>query len=214
MKTDDLIEQLAADLPPVRPGTVGRRIAATAVAGGCLALVLVLAGLGLRPDLSQAAGGMMFWMKAGYALALAGAGFWCAERLSRPAASARGGLIVVVAAVAVVAVIAAGRLMVAPADERMALWMGHSWRICPTYILALSLPTLALALVVMRRFAPTRLRLSGAAAGLFAGGVGAAVYGLHCTETGPPFLATWYSLGVALSAATGALVGPGALRWR
>ena len=120
----------------------------------------------------------------------------------------------VVAAVAVVAVIAAGRLMVAPADERMALWMGHSWRICPTYILALSLPTLALALVVMRRFAPTRLRLSGAAAGLFAGGVGAAVYGLHCTETGPPFLATWYSLGVALSAATGALVGPGALRWR
>lgn len=214
MKTDDLIESLVADLAPVRPGAVRLGIAATAAAGGAVALALVLVWLGLRPDLAEAAGGMMFWMKAGYAVVLAAAGFWCAERLARPAGSPRPGLTLAIAALAFVLLLGLGRMAMAPPADRMAMWLGGSWSRCPIYILTLSAPTLVLALLAVRRFAPTRLRMAGAAAGLFAGGVAAAIYGLHCTETSMAFLATWYSLGMALSAAVGAVVGPWALRWR
>ena len=68
--------------------------------------------------------------------------------------------------------------------------------------------------MVLRGRAPTRLGLGCAAGGLFAGGVAAAAYGLHCPETAALFVVTWYTLGIALSAALGALLGPWALRWR
>lgn len=213
--TQDLIDSLAADLPPARPGTVPLRIAATAAMGGAVALGLVLVFLGFRPDLREvAAGDMMFWMKAGYALVLGLAGFWSAERLARPAGSGRGGFLLMALALGLVILVASVRMMRMPPEMRMPMWLGQSWDVCPIRILMLSIPTLALALLVMRRLAPTRLTLAGAAAGLFAGGVAATAYGLHCTETGAAFLATWYSLGVALSAGLGALLGPWALRWR
>jgi len=214
MKAEDLIESLAADLVPAPPAAVSRRLAGVAAAGAVVALALVLAWLGLRADLAQAMGGIMFWMKAGYAVLLGGAGFWCAERLARPAGSARGGLVLALATLGLLAALAAFRMSQAPREVWMPMWLGASWTQCPVRILALSLPTLALTLVVMRRLAPTRLRLAGAAAGLFAGGVAATAYGLHCPETAALFVVTWYTLGVALSAALGALLGPWALRWR
>ena len=55
---------------------------------------------------------------------------------------------------------------------------------------------------------------AGAATGLFAGGLAMAVYCLHCPETEPAFIATWYSLGAILTAALGAGLGPTLLRWR
>jgi hypothetical protein len=213
-ETHDLIESLVADLEPAPPRSVPLRIAATAALGGAMSLGLVLILLGLRPDLPAALGDMMFWMKATYAAVLGLAGFWSAERLARPAGRGRGGLVVVGVALAAVAAIATMRMLRMPPELRMPMWLGQSWDVCPVRILLLSVPTLALALMVMRRMAPTRLRLAGAAAGLFAGGVAAVAYGLHCTEVGAAFLATWYSLGVALSAALGALLGPLALRWR
>jgi hypothetical protein len=212
--TRELIDTLVADLAPARPALVPLRIASAAALGGAVALAVVLAWLGLRPDLHEAMGGPMFWMKAGYAAVLGLAGFWSAERLARPAASGRGGFVLVAVALATVGVLAAYRMMRMPPELRMPMWLGHSWDVCPVRILMLSAPTLALALLVMRQLAPTRLRMAGAAAGLFAGGVAAVAYGLHCNEVGAAFLATWYSLGVALSAALGALVAPWALRWR
>jgi hypothetical protein len=65
----------------------------------------------------------------------------------------------------------------------------------------------------MKGFAPTRLRLAGAAAGLAAGATGAAVYSLHCPELAAPFLGTWYVIGVLIPTAAGALIGPRVLRW-
>lgn len=214
METDRLIDSLAADLKPAPPRIVSRRMAVAAVVGAAAALVGVLWWLGLRHDLMTAMGGMTFWMKAAYAAILGVAGFACAERLARPAASPRRGLMLALAAMGVLAAIGVTTLMLTPPGERMAMWLGHSWRRCPFNILALSIPTLALALLAMRRFAPTRLGPAGAATGLFAGGVAATVYGLHCGETAPVFVVTWYSLGMALSTALGALLGPWVLRWR
>ena len=65
----------------------------------------------------------------------------------------------------------------------------------------------------LRRLAPTRLAMAGAAAGLLAGAVGATVYGLYCEETAAAFVVTWYTLGIAVCATAGALLGPRLLRW-
>ena len=66
----------------------------------------------------------------------------------------------------------------------------------------------------MRGLAPTRLLLAGLVAGGCAGGLGAAVYAFACTETSAPFLAIWYTLGMALAAGLGAVAGSRLLRWR
>lgn len=214
MKTDDLLDALAADLAPAPARAVHARLLAGAGAAVVIALALVLFGLKLRPDLAVAVGGPTFWMKAAYTAALSVAGFLCAERLARPTGSARWGAIVAALAVASLAALGVAGLATAPASDRLAQLMGDSWRRCPVSILALAAPGLAIGLLIMRRFAPTRLRLAGAATGLLAGGVAASAYGLHCPETAPAFVALWYTLGITASAGLGALIGPWALRWK
>jgi hypothetical protein len=109
--------------------------------------------------------------------------------------------------------VAVADMALAPARDRMQVWLGGSWDSCPWRILLLSLPALAALLWTFRQFAPTRLRLAGFIAGLVAGGVGASAYAFTCTETTAPFVATWYTLGMLGAAALGALIGPRALRW-
>lgn len=212
MKTDDLIEALSLDVTP--EAGVQPRLAAAAGAGALIALALVAVWLGFRPDYPHALATPMFWMKAAYAALFAVAGFWCVERLSRPTGSGRKGLILALSVFGLLATASLWRWMGAEPAERMPLLMGHSWRVCPRNILTLALPMLAVTLIVVRNLAPTRLSLAGAAAGLFSGGVGALVYGLHCPESTMPFLAVWYSLGMILPAAIGAALGPFVLRWR
>ena len=80
-------------------------------------------------------------------------------------------------------------------------------------VLALATPIFVGLLWSFRRFAPTRLRAAGAAAGLVAGAWAAAIYGLHCPEASAMFVLTWYSLGIVAAAGAGALLGPRLMRW-
>ncbi len=75
------------------------------------------------------------------------------------------------------------------------------------------MPLLAVLLGGMRRFAPRSPALAGFAAGLVAGGFGAAAYALWCGETSMTFIAVWYSLGIGLVALIGAVLGARLLRW-
>ena len=93
------------------------------------------------------------------------------------------------------------------------LVLGHSSRVCAFLVTLTALPTLAATFWALRQLAPTRLTLSGALAGLFAGAAGAFVYSFHCTEGAAPFIAIWYTLGIVLTTALGALLGPRLLRW-
>ena len=65
----------------------------------------------------------------------------------------------------------------------------------------------------MRQGAPTRPALAGALAGLLAGGIAATFYAAHCTDDSPFFVATWYTLAIAVLAGIGALAGGRVLRW-
>jgi hypothetical protein len=212
--TDELIARLSADLPKVSPRAVARRLAMGLGLGGAASTALMLAWLGPRPDLAQALSTPMFWMKFGYAAATGLILAALLGRLARPAA--RTGLLAGLAGApfAVVAAMALARFAQAPPQAWHDLLMGHTSMICPWRIAAIGLPLLAGAVWAVRGLAPTRLVLAGLVAGGCAGAVGAAVYGFACDETSAPFLAIWYTLGMALVAALGAAAGSRLLRWR
>ena len=213
MKTDELIGLLARDAAPVKSGALPRRLSALAVAGAVVALVIMVPWIGFRSDFPAALADPTFWMKMAYTIGLAAAGFLLAERLSRPGATSRLGWTLAAACAAAITALAFMQLVAMPPAEMPAAIMGGSWDSCPWLIFVLALPGLAAILWTMRRFAPTRAALAGAAAGLLAGGVSATVYCLHCDENAAPFVAVWYSLGIAATALTGAIVGSRVLRW-
>jgi hypothetical protein len=211
--TEDLIGRLSRDLRPVRRRAVALRLVLALCVGAAAALVVVALGLGLRPDLVQAAGGRMFWMKLAYPLAFVGLGFWCEERLARPGGKAGRRLPWLMAPLAMVTAMALEQSAQAPPLRLNDLLMGRSAMVCPWLILLTALPTFAALIWALRGLAPTQPRLAGAMAGLTAGGAGAAIYALHCTEPGAPFLAIWYTLGIISPGVLGALAGPRLLRW-
>jgi hypothetical protein len=214
VRTDDLIDALAADAGPAPDLAPRRRLGVTLAGGGLAALMLVLVWLGTRPDLPQAMRGGMFWMKAAYTGMLGLGGYLAIERLGRPAGSGRRGWAVAGAVLGLFLLAGAVQALMSP-NVRMALHLmrGHSWHVCSLNIFALGIPMLLLGLWAVRGMAPTRPTQAGFALGLFAGGAAATIYGLHCPENTFTFVALWYSLGVLLVAGLGALIGRWALRW-
>lgn len=213
MKTEALIERLSERAAPVDARAGLRLLALGTAAGVAASLALMWLWLGIRPDLAAAMGTSAYWMKFFYTLVLALAGFWTVERLARPGASSRAQMILEALPFAAIAALALMRLAEAPADARMALVMGSSSQLCPWRIVLLALPICAGALWGLRRLAPTRPMIAGAAAGLLAGAAGAFVYAFHCDESAAPFVAVWYSVGIAVVGLIGAAAGRLLLRW-
>ncbi|MFA7261721.1 MAG: DUF1109 domain-containing protein [Caulobacter sp.] len=214
MRTDDLIARLAAETGVVRPHAVERRVALHLMLGGAAAVVLLITLLGLRPDMGVAVGTASFWMKFGFTAVVGALGVAATCRLARPGATLRLGFWVAAATpFAVIAAMAIFEVLAAAPADRVAVWLGSSWKSCPVWILVISAPVLLTITLSMRRFAPTRPVLTGMVLGMAAGGVGATVYGLHCQENAAAFLATWYVLGMAIVGAIGAAIGPRVLRW-
>lgn len=211
--TDDLIARLVDDLRPARGSAVARRLALALGVGGVASLCGVGALLGLRPDLRWALATPMFWVKLAYTGAFAAVGALCVVRLARPAGRTGGRLAWLAAPLALIILTGAVQIAGARADQLRHLFMGDSAAICPWYIALSSAPALAGLFWALRGLAPTRLRLAGALAGLAAGGLGAAIYCLHCPEAGAPFVALWYSLGMLAPCVIGLLAGPRLLRW-
>ena len=213
MKTDDLIANLAADVSPVPRYALSRRLAAGLALGAVVTLLAVGAGLGFRPDLWLAMHGAMFWIKWLYTGSLALCASLATLRLARPDAGMTGWLWMACLPVLGLVAISVDELASVPSSQWLAMWLGASWKVCSTNVFLLSVPIFAGLLRSFRRLAPTRLRLAGATAGLTAGAWGATLYCLHCPESSAIFVLTWYTLGMALAAAVGAMLGPRLLRW-
>lgn len=213
MNTEDLIQSLAADVPAVPRRALGRRIVLGTTAGTAVSLLLVATLLGIRPDLGPAMHGFSFWMKALYTASLGIGAIALTASLARPdGAGPRWAWLLVVPVLLLAGIGIAELAETAPVDW-LAMWLGNSWRSCPWLLLLLSIPIFLGLLWSLRRLAPTRLRTAGAAAGLAAGAWSATLYCLHCPEVSAIFVLTWYSLGIGLAAAIGALLGPRLLRW-
>jgi hypothetical protein len=212
--TDDLLDALARDVAPRPSRRVAPRLALALGIGALASLVGVLALLGPRADFPSAIRLPMFWAKLFYPLALAGVALACVERLARPDGEAQrrvGWLLAPVAAMALAAIV---QWVLAPTAAHRTLLMGHSAMVCPWLIAASAAPIFLALAWAIRGLAPTRLRAAGAMAGLAAGAAGAAIYALHCEESGGAFVLVWYSLGVLAPAVAGLALGPRLLRWR
>lgn len=213
MKTDDLVAMLANGPVAVPRRATNRRLWLALVVGVPLSLVILFAAYGVRRDLVQAMFWPMFWVKVLFPLCIAAAGFVMVQRLARPGVNVRhawAGAVLPVLGVWALAVVAWFSM---PAEEQMPSLMGQSWRICAASIGLMALPVFAATVVALKGLAPTQPALAGAAAGALAGGVGAAVYALHCMELTAPFLAVWYVSGIAVPVLVGAVLGPRLLRW-
>lgn len=211
MKTDALIDLLAREAGPAPKGLVLKRLSVVAVLGLPISAATAIVVFGLLPP-------AMFttsvpWMKIVYALAVGLSAAWLTARLAKP--GARFEVAQRLTMGVLVAMLALGfvSLLNTPAEARWNDVLGASWWLCPIRVLALSLPALAAAIWALRGLAPTRPLMAGLAAGWMAGAVGAVGYALSCPESSLPFVALWYTLGMALSAAVGAWLGVRLLRW-
>ena len=213
MNTDQLVLTLGSSVTPVRRGLIPRRIALGLIAGGAITLGVVALKFGFRPDLTIAMHGFAFWMKWTYTLSLGFIAILATAHLARPEARLPRWLGLMAIPIAALAALAVGELIYTPLRSWADLWMGQSWRTCSTSVATLALPIFAGLVLAFRRLAPTRLRLTGAIAGLAAGAFAATLYCLHCPEVSAIFVLTWYTLGIAVAAAIGALLGPKLLRW-
>jgi len=213
MKTDDLVAMLSTGPVAAPRGAASRRLWLVLLVGVALSLAILFAWYGLRRDLVQAMFWPMFWVKLLFPLCIAAAGFVMAHRLARPGVPVRRAWAGAALPVLALWALAVAAWFDAPAEARMPSLMGQSWRICAFSIGLMALPVFVGAMAVLRSMAPTRPALAGAAAGALAGGVGAAVYALHCMELTAPFLAVWYVSGIAVPVLAGAALGRRMLRW-
>jgi hypothetical protein len=213
MKTEQLIEALAANLQPISSFALHRRLLMAAAAGATVTLAIVAFGYGWREDLASALGEWPFWRKLTFTLSIAVLGLWAAFRASRPGLDAIPRALWALGPFAVIACLALVELANLDASERRGTWLGQTWQSCPWSIFALSVPVLIALLLAMRRLAPTRPAIAGLTAGLASGGLAATMYGLHCPEWAASFVATWYALGILASGVLGAVIGRRMLRW-
>jgi hypothetical protein len=212
MKTDNLIAALSQNLEPVRPGHVARVLAIGLFSGMAVSAAIMVPWLGLRPDLGSAMMTWPFWIKFAYTLALALCGLKLVERQARAGGKSR--LALLLAGLIFLAMAGLAVIQLLPADApRHALIMGKTAKVCTRNILVLSLPIVVGLFWALRQLAPTRLVLAGLSAGLLAGSAGAWVYAFHCDESAAPFMAIWYTLGIAAAGIVGAALGRFALRW-
>jgi hypothetical protein len=212
MNTDALIEALARDAAPLPRNMLERRFGAGLAAGVPVALLAVVVVLGMRPDLTAAAGAAMFWGKAGYTLALGLTGLMLAAQLARPDSLRLRRSWLIAIPLGLLFLASAAELASAAPGTRANRVTDPAWT-CVPLILMLAIPIFGGLVWALRRMAPTRLRAAGAAAGLAAGGFAATLYCLYCQQMSPAYVLTRYTAAIALASAAGALLGPRLLRW-
>lgn len=211
MKTDELIRLLSQDAP-VRM-RLGRMLTLALAAGLAVSAVLLLATVGLRDDLASAIATVRVAFKIGMTLVLAIVAFGLVSRIGRPGVPLRPWAVALLLPLALMVVAVGVELLVVPQDAWAARLMGRNAAFCLFFIPLLSLAPLAAFLAALRNGAPENPGLAGAAAGLAAGAIGAALYAWHCPDDSPLFGAAWYTLAVTFVIAVGYATGRRLLRW-
>lgn len=212
MDTDQLIRTLAADNPH-RARPVGFVLALALLSAAPVSAGMFFAGFGFRPDIATAMHNPFFDFKFVVTLALASSAIVVSLHLSRPEASLRGWAWLLLIPAGLLAIGIGSEMMMPQRLPVMTRLVGSNSKICLTLVPLMSLPLLAAALFGLRHGAPARPAVAGAIAGLLSAGLAATLYASHCTDDSPLFVATWYTIAVALVAAIGALAGSKVLRF-
>jgi hypothetical protein len=212
VKTGDLIRALAAD-SEVRAMPPGRALALALIPGVAIALGLHFTVLGLRPHLLALLGEPRLLFKLCLTILLVALSSPLVLRLVRPGASVRRAALMLAIVPALLTAAILAELLAVPAAEWGQKLVGTNAIFCLKTIPFLAAAPLVAALLALRQGAPEHPALAGAAAGLFAGAIGAAFYATHCPDDSPLFVAAWYTLAIGFVAASGAAAGSRLLRW-
>lgn len=213
MRTEDLIQSLSADTRAVPRHAADQRLMIGLVGGGLAAFAVMVPSMGFRGDLPGAMMTFSFAMKWAYTISLALLALLVTRHIARPDARGLRHAWLIAIPFGLLAITSIVELTTTPVDGWLTMWLGGSWRECSARVAVLSIPVFAGMLWAFRALAPSRLTAAGGAAGLTSGACAATIYGLHCPEVSATFVLTWYSLGMVLATALGALVGPRLLRW-
>jgi hypothetical protein len=212
MNTDELIGKLSAEAGKAR-APMGAVWGATLAAAAVVAAAVFFATIGPRPDIAAAAETTQFLMKFVVTIALAVSAFYVLDRLARPGAVTPATWLALLTAPVLLAAAMGVELLVQPSEQWQMLVQGKNSLTCLTYIPAIGIGPLALLIVALRRGAPTRPGLAGVVAGILAGGIAATFYAAHCTDDSPLFVATWYTIAIAMLAVAGGVLGRFTARW-
>jgi len=212
MDTDELIRALVAD---------ERRQAASvsSVWWGAMGLAVALAGaaffaaFGPRPDIAIAAESPRVLFKFVVMITLAASAFGLVRALSRPGEPWRHALPFLAVAPALAIIAVSAELFLVPSNMWSARLFGANAMACLTFISLVGIGPLAVFLLALRHGAPEKPALSGAVAGLLAGGIAGAFYAAHCTDDSPLFFATWYTIAIAGLVLVGAAGAHRFARW-
>jgi len=211
VKTDDLIGALAEDAPVA--WRFGRAFWLATGAGVLIAAALFFAGIGVRPDIAQAAGTMRFDFKFVVTLTLAATALGLALRMARPGVPLGRWAWALAAVPILLGTAVLAELVMMPSDSWGARLVGSNARLCLTLIPLLAIGPLACLIVALRQGAPRRPGLAGAVAGLAASGIAATFYAANCTDDSPLFVAFWYPIATGIVVLAGWLAGSRWLRW-
>lgn len=212
MDTDQLIRTLAAD-NETRPRSVGSALAVALAVALPITIVAFFATLGFRSDIRSAMYNPFFDFKFVVTLSLAVSALVVGLHLSRPEASPRGWIWLLVTPVVLLILALAVEMMLPHSRPWLVRLIGNNSKLCMTAIPLLSLPLLIAGLIGLRHGASTRPALTGALVGLLSAGLAATLYASQCNDDSPLFVITWYSLATALVTAIGAFAGSRLLRF-
>ncbi|MGY6248179.1 NrsF family protein [Bosea thiooxidans] len=213
MRTEDLIAVMSASARPVDTGWLARATWGAALAALLLAAALLKMTLGIRPDIAVAMWTVPVVAKVLFGASIAGIALVLFQRSLRPGARPRHLLPIIAVPMAMVAFWALATLAQAPVEQWGTLTFGRNWRACLIAVPAYALAPLVILTLLARQGAPVDGRLTGLSAGLASGGLSAMAYALHCPDDTIPFLATWYTLAIALVSGVAAFLLPRLLRW-
>jgi len=211
MRTDDLIRVIVADSSP-SGGGLRRAMTVALMLGGSAAAALLVATIGLRDDLLAALTTWRFDLKLLLLAAVMLSAFSDCLRLSDPTETRvwtwTTGAPLLLLGAAVVA-----ELVTTPQHTLGARLVGTNAALCLAAIPLLASAPFVTLMWALRRGAPTSPGAAGAAAGRLAAALGALLYGMHCFDDSPLFVATWYSIAIGTIMVAGLLVGRRLLRW-
>ncbi len=213
MRNDRLLDELVADLTPVRPRRAGRDLLLFSLIGAIELGLFLLFGAA-RHDIMIAMKLPSFWWKIGSLGALTITAGITAVRSFDPSVSPRKGLRLVPALVG--ATLAIGWVIDAARAGGAALWarlMWHHGVDCVFAMVMLAIPAILALGLLMRRGAPTDRIGSAWAVGVASAAWGAFVFIFSCPHDDPFYVAVWYLAGCALTALIARLVLPRMTRW-
>jgi len=214
MRTHDLIAVLVQNLSPVQANAVGKRLSRAQLQGLTAGTVVLVGVFGVSSDMPEQILTPGFWLRLAFPLAVIAAAVKLVERLVRPGVAVAWAWLMTMLPIVTMMMGTILFILTAPPEFRLKLVSSTSlWSTTIGNTMLLSLASFIAMIHAMKGLAPTRLALTGAAAGLLAGAQGVLIYALYCPDMPVPY---WSALQIAamfMTTAIGAILGPICIRW-